>query len=127
MSNDDDLDSIFAKKLRDNLMWSLIFFCFNWISEDINRKLKNNTTEKIGPKHFQKDFFKGWVKFARKNMIQDDLTAIHGVLTTPKNVFRTMLRNANDPIESTEVYQDLYNKNLLDAEKFFFKSIGNDD
>ena len=126
MSDDNDLDYIFAKKLRDNLMWSLIFFCFNWISEDINKKLKNKTNQKIGAKHFQKSFFNGWVKHTKKNMIQNDIDSIHKILTTPKNSFRTILQNEDSPIESTELYQDLYNKNIINTEQFFFDAIGKD-
>ena len=110
-SNRDQLDSTIEEKLMGNLQWSLLFFMFN-----------NLCATKKDSK-LDKEFFKGWKKFASENLISKDLETINAVLNSPKNIFNSLLRNKNETLESTEIYQEKYNKIMKGIEKFYFNSL----
>lgn len=115
--NRDGLDSTIEEKLMGNLQWSLLFFMFN------------NLCESRKDSKLDKEFFKGWKKFASQNLIAKDLETINTVLNSPKNMFNSLLRNKDETIESTEIYQEKYNTIMKGIEKFYFNSLKaqNDD
>jgi len=109
--NRDGLDSTIEEKLMGNLQWSLLFFMFN------------NLLSARKDSKLDKEFFKGWKKFASENLVAKDLETINAVLNSPKNMFNSLLRNKNETLESTEIYQEKYNKIMKRIEKFYFNSI----
>jgi hypothetical protein len=113
----EELDSIIEDKLMNNLLWSMLFFVF--------RQLKDTEDESGTKNNLQKEFFVGWKKFAAKNLIKKDLETINLVLNSPRNMFHSLLQNKGETIESTEIYQEKYNKVLKKVEDFYFKSFLN--
>jgi len=109
--NRDGLDSTIEEKLMGNLQWSLLFFMFN------------NLLSARKDSKLDKEFFKGWKKFASENLVAKDLETINAVLNSQKNMFNSLLRNKNETLESTEIYQEKYNKIMKKIEKFYFNSI----
>jgi hypothetical protein len=113
----DSMDQTLETKFMQNLQWSMLFFCFNYIANFINEE--NDFKEK----HVHKEFIKTWKKFAHKNIAGSDLKIINDILNSPKNVFYSALQNSNEITESTEIYQEKYNNILSKIEKFFIETI----
>jgi hypothetical protein len=108
---DYEVDSTIESKLMANLQWSMLFFIFNRIS-------KNNRESDLS-----KEFFRGWKKFASEHVVKKDLQTINAVLNSPKNMFHSLLQNKDETIDSTEIYQEKYNKIMKSVENFYFNSI----
>jgi hypothetical protein len=115
----DSIDLTLEEKFMTNLQWSMLFFCFNQLSESINEE------NEFKEKHVQKEFIKNWKKFAHNNITNSDLKIINDILNSPKNVFYSALQNKNEVTESTEVYQEKYNNILKKIEKFFLQALTN--
>ena len=115
----DSMDTTLENKFMTNLQWSMLFFCFNQLSESINEE------NEFKNKHVQKEFIKTWKKFAHNNITNLDLKIINDILNSPKNVFYSALQNKNEVTESTEIYQEKYNKILNKIEKFFLEALTN--
>ena len=113
----DSMDVNLEDKFMTNLKWSMLFFCFNQLSESINED------NEFKEKHVQKEFIKSWKKHAHNNITNSDLKIINDILNSPKNVFYSALQNKNEVTESTEVYQEKYNKILNKIEKFFLEAL----
>jgi hypothetical protein len=113
----DSMDQTLETKFMQNLQWSMLFFCFNYIANHINEE--NDFKEK----HVHKEFIKTWKKFAHKNIAGSDLKIINDILNSPKNVFYSALQNSNEITESTEIYQEKYNNILSKIEKFFIETV----
>jgi hypothetical protein len=111
------LDVSLEDKFMTNLKWSMLFFCFNQISESINED------SEFKKQHVQKEFIKSWKKHAHNNITNSDLKIINDILNSPKNVFYSALQNKNEVTESTEIYQEKYNKILNRIEKFFLEAL----
>jgi hypothetical protein len=113
----DSMDQTLETKFMQNLQWSMLFFCFNYIANFINEEndFKKN--------HVHKEFIKTWKKFAHKNIVGSDLKIINEILNSPKNVFYSALQNSDEITESTEIYQEKYNNILSKIEKFFIETI----
>ena len=114
----DELDSNLELKFLQNLQWSMIFFIFNKISNDINKKNQFNEENSV-----QKQFIKSWKKFAHINIVKSDLKIINDILNSPKNIFYAALQNDNEITESTEIYQEKYNNIINKIEEFFLKTV----
>ena len=113
----DSMDVNLEDKFMTNLKWSMLFFCFNQLSESINED------NEFKEKHVQKEFIKSWKKHAHNNITNSDLKIINDILNSPKNIFYSALQNKNEVTESTEVYQEKYNKILNKIEQFFLKTV----
>jgi len=114
----DDLDSNLESKFMQNLQWSMLFFVFNQIANNINQENEFDEENSM-----QKQFIKSWKKFAHINIVKSDLKIINDILNSPKNIFYTALQNDNEITESTELYQEKYNKIIKQIEDFFLKTI----
>jgi hypothetical protein len=117
----DSMDQTLETKFMQNLQWSMLFFCFNYIANFINEE------NEFKEKHVHKEFIKTWKKFAHKNIVGSDLKIINDILNSPKNVFYSALQNSNEITESTEIYQEKYNNMLNKIEKFFLHTLNNQD
>jgi hypothetical protein len=115
----DSMDQTLETKFMQNLKWSMLFFCFNYIANHINEE------NDFKDKHFHKEFIKTWKNFAHKNIAGSDLKIINDILNSPKNIFYSALQNNNEITESTEIYQEKYNKILNQIEKFFNETLNN--
>lgn len=115
----DSMDDTLEKKFMQNLEWSMLFFCFNYIANSINEE---NDFEK---KYVHKEFIKTWKKFAHAKIAKSDLKIINDILNSPKNIFYSALQNNNEITESTEIYQEKYNIILNKIEKFFLDTLNN--
>jgi|GEM_PF-6984876 len=113
--NYEELDSTIEDKLMGNLQWSMLFFLFNRISKGTKDP------------NLSKEFFKGWKRFTAANLIKKDLQTINAVLNSPKNMFHSLLRNSNETLESTEIYQEKYNRIIKNIENFYFNSINSEN
>jgi len=114
----DDLDSNLESKFMQNLQWSMLFFVFNQIANNINQE-NEFSEENI----MQKQFIKSWKKFAHINIVKSDLKVINDILNSPKNIFYTALQNDDEITESTEIYQEKYNDIINKIEEFFLKTV----
>lgn len=115
----DSMDQTLEQKFMQNLQWSMLFFCFNYLANYINEE------HDFKEKHVHKEFIKTWKKFAHKNIAGADLKIINEILNSPKNVFYSALQNSNEITESTEIYQEKYNLILNKIEKFFLHTLDN--
>jgi len=115
----DSMDETLEKKFMQNLQWSMLFFCFNYIANHINEE------NDLKDKYTQKEFMKTWKNFAHKNIAGSDLKIINDILNSPKNVFYSALQNSDEITESTEIYQEKYNLILNKIEKFFLETLNN--
>jgi hypothetical protein len=113
----DSMDETLETKFLQNLQWSMLFFCFNYIANHINEE------NEFKEKYVHKEFIKTWKKFANQNIASSDLKIINDILNSPKNVFYSALQNNNEITESTEIYQEKYNNILSKIEKFFLKTL----
>lgn len=113
----DSMDQTLETKFMQNLQWSMLFFCFNYIANLINEE------NDFKDKYVHKEFIKTWKKFAHNNITKTDLEIINDILNSPKNVFYSALQNSNEITESTEIYQEKYNSILNKIEKFFIDTI----
>jgi hypothetical protein len=113
----DSMDQTLEQKFMINLQWSMLFFCFNQVSNMINEE------QDFKDKHVQKEFIKTWKKFAHNNIAKSDLEIINNILNSPKNIFYSALQNENEITESTEIYQEKYNLTLSKIEKFFLETL----
>jgi hypothetical protein len=115
----DSMDNTLESKFMLNLQWSMIFFCFNQIANMMNEEggYKEKTVHK--------EFIKNWIHFAHNHIAKSDLKIINDILNSPKNVFYAALQNNNEITESTEIYQEKYNKMLNKIEKFFLETLKN--
>src|SRR5665213_1006056 len=101
------IDQFIEKKLLDHLLWSLIFFCFSYICHHMSRSAgwgADKTEEQ-----YQKRFIKRWRKLVYDKIVKPDVDRIHKNINTPKSVFKSILSNPGDTIDSTEIYLDKYN------------------
>jgi len=114
----DDLDSNIEFKFMQNLQWAMLFFVFNQIANNINQENEFDEENSM-----QKQFIKSWKKFAHINIVKSDLKIINDILNSPKNIFYTALQNDNEITESTELYQEKYNKIIKQIEDFFLKTV----
>jgi hypothetical protein len=114
----DSMDQTLETKFMQNLQWSMLFFCFNYIANHINEE-----NEFKDDKHVQKEFIKTWKTYAHRNIAGSDLKIINDILNSPKNVFYSALQNSNEITESTELYQEKYNTILAKIEKFFLETV----
>jgi hypothetical protein len=117
----DSMDLTLENKFMTNLKWSMLFFCFNQLSESINEE------NEFKKNYVQKEFFKNWKKFAHNNITNSDLKIINNILNSPKNIFYSALQNKDEVTESTEIYQEKYNNILNKIEKFFLDTLKNED
>ena len=117
----DSMDETLEKKFLINLQWSMLFFCFNSIANQINEE------NEFKEKHVHKEFIKTWKKFAHSNIANTDLKIINDILNSPKNIFYSALQNNDEITESTERYQEKYNNMLNKIEKFFLQTLNNKD
>jgi hypothetical protein len=115
----DSMDQTLEQKFLLNLQWSMLFFCFNQVANSINIQ------QEFTDGYIQKEFIKNWKQSAHDNITKFDLKIINDILNSPKNVFYSALQNNNEVTESTEIYQEKYNKMLKKIEKFFTKTINN--
>jgi hypothetical protein len=117
----DSMDQTLETKFMQNLQWSMLFFCFNYIANHINEEndFKKN--------HVHKEFIKTWKKFAHTNIANSDLKIINDILNSPKNIFYSALQNNNEVTESTEIYQEKYNNILVSIENFFLNTLNNQE
>jgi hypothetical protein len=115
----DSMDQTLETKFMQNLQWSMLFFCFNYIANFINEE------NEFKDKHVHKEFIKTWKKFAHSNIANSDLKIINDILNSPKNVFYAALQNSDEVTESTEIYQEKYNNILSKIEKFFLDTLNN--
>jgi hypothetical protein len=115
----DSMDQTLETKFMQNLQWSMLFFCFNYIANHINEE------HEFKDKHVHKEFIKTWKKFANQNIASYDLKIINDILNSPKNVFYSALQNSDEITESTEIYQEKYNNILNQIEQFFLKTLNN--
>jgi hypothetical protein len=113
----DSMDQTLEHKFMQNLQWSMLFFCFNQVSNIINQE---NDFKK---QYVQKEFIKSWKKFAHNNIAKSDLEIINDILNAPKNIFYAALQNNDEITESTEIYQEKYNNMLNKIEKFFLNTL----
>jgi len=113
----DSMDQTLETKFMQNLQWSMLFFCFNYIANHINEE------NEFKDKYVHKEFIKTWKKFANQNIASYDLKIINDILNSPKNVFYSALQNNDEITESTEIYQAKYNNILNHIEKFFLKTL----
>jgi len=113
----DSMDQTLETKFMQNLQWSMLFFCFNYIANFINEE------NEFKDKHVHKEFIKTWKKFANENIAGSDLKIINDILNSPKNVFYSALQNSDEVTESTEIYQEKYNNILSKIEKFFIETV----
>ncbi len=113
----DSMDQTLETKFMQNLQWSMLFFCFNYIANNINEEHEFKT------QHVHKEFIKTWKKFAHQNIASSDLKVINEILNSPKNVFYSALQNSNEVTESTEIYQEKYNNILTKIENFFLSTL----
>lgn len=113
----DSMDETLETKFMQNLQWSMLFFCFNYIANHINEE------NDFKQKHVHKEFIKSWKKFAHNNITKSDLKIINEILNSPKNIFYTALQNNDEVTESTEIYQEKYNNILSKIEKFFLQTL----
>jgi hypothetical protein len=109
----DSMDQTLETKFMQNLQWSMLFFCFNYIANHINEE------HEFKDKHVHKEFIKTWKKFANENIVGSDLK----IINSPKNIFYSALQNSNEVTESTEIYQEKYNNILNKIEKFFLETL----
>lgn len=109
-SEQNEIYSILEDKVMTNLQWSIIFFIFN----HLKKQSKDPDFEKI--------FINNWKNFTLKNLVKDDLESINTILNSPKNVFNNLLKSKGEPIDSTEIYQEIYNKVIKNASNFFIKN-----
>jgi hypothetical protein len=109
-SEEHEIYSILEEKIMTNLQWSIIFFIFNHLS----KQSKDPDFEEI--------FINNWKNFTLKNLVKDDLESINTILNSPKNVFNNLLKNKGEPIDSTEIYQEIYNKVIKNTTNFFLKN-----
>jgi len=118
MNSESDLDSVMESKLRENLKWSMLFFVFNYVVSELEKKEKDTQSHQfIGNK-----FFKNWKKYTCENMVKKDLETINSILNSPKNIFYSILQNPGETIESTELYQEKYNNILKKIEEFYIEN-----
>jgi len=113
----DSMDQTLETKFMNNLQWSMVFFCFNYIADYINNE------NDFKDKHVHKEFIKTWKKFAHSNISNFDLKIINDILNSPKNVFYSALQNNDEITESTEIYQEKYNLILNKIENFFLNTV----
>jgi len=113
----DSMDQTLETKFMQNLQWSMLFFCFNYMANYINEE------NDFKDKHVHKEFIKTWKKFAHQNIASSDLKIINDILNSPKNVFYSALQNSDEITESTEIYQEKYNNILSKIEKFFLETL----
>jgi hypothetical protein len=113
----DSMDKNLETKFMANLQWSMLFFCFNQVADNINEE---NDFEQ---KYVHKQFIQSWKKFAHNNITKSDLKIINDILNSPKNIFYGALQNNNEVTESTEIYQEKYNIILNNIEKFFLNTL----
>jgi hypothetical protein len=113
----DSMDQTLETKFMQNLQWSMLFFCFNYIANHINEE------NEFKNKHVHKEFIKTWKKFAHNNIAGGDLKIINDILNSPKNIFYSALQNSNEITESTEIYQEKYNNIMNQIESFFLKTL----
>lgn len=116
----DSMDETLELKFMQNLQWSMLFFCFNYIANHINEE---NDFKK---QYVHKEFIKTWKKFAHQNIASSDLKIINDILNSPKNVFYSALQNNDEITESTEIYQEKYNNILSKIENFFINTLKNE-
>jgi hypothetical protein len=121
MNLESDLDSVMESKLRENLKWSMLFFVFNYITSELEKKEKD-TDSNI---NISNKFFKNWRKHTCENLVKKDLETINSILNSPKNIFYSILQNSGDTIESTELYQEKYNNILKKVEEFYTHNTSN--
>ena len=117
MNTEENLEVVMETKLRENLKWSMLFFVFNYITAELDRKHSDKS------KDITKEFFKNWKKHACTHMVKRDLETINTILNSPKNIFHNILQNTGDTIESTELYQEKYNAILKKVEEFYTDNI----
>ena len=115
----DSMDQTLEQKFMLNLQWSMLFFCFNYIANYINQE------NEFKDKHVHKEFIKTWKTFAHHNITKSDLKIINDILNSPKNVFYSALQNSDEITESTEIYQEKYNRMLNKIESFFLQTLNN--
>jgi len=118
MNSEEDLELVMETKLRENLKWSMIFFVFNFVVSEIEKKHKDSESDKYS-KDITKQFFRNWKKYATENLVKKDLETINSILNSPKNIFYSTLQNSGDIIESTELYQEKYNNIFKLVENFY--------
>lgn len=120
MSSEDNLDSVMESKLRENLKWSMIFFVFNFVVTELQKKHKDS---EIKEPNLYKKFFKNWKKYVTEHLVKKDLETINSILNSPKNIFYSTLQNSGQTTESTELYQEKYNNTLKKVEEFYYNNL----
>lgn len=111
-----ELETSLQEKFMANLQWSMLFFVFEKACQDINEQSEDNSI-------IEKQFITEWKDSVHKNITKPDLEKINNILNSPKNMFNSALQSENESIESTEVYQEKYNKIISSIEDYFLKAL----
>ena len=109
----DDLKNRFTQ----DLLASMIFFVFNEACR--NRDQNLSEFDDGGNTPFAKTFFSTWHKHAKKQS-KKEILEINNQLKNEKMNFLSAISNFSLP--STEDYQSIYDKALLDIQKLFEKN-----
>jgi len=109
----DDLKNRFTQ----DLLASMIFFVFNEACR--NRDQNLSEFDDGGSTPFAKTFFSTWHKHAKKQS-KKEILEINNQLKNEKMNFLSAISNFSLP--STEDYQSIYDKALLDIQKLFEKN-----
>lgn len=109
----DDLKNRFTQ----DLLASMIFFVFNEACRNRDQNLSEFDDGSNTP--FAKTFFSTWCKHAKKQS-KKEILEINTQLKNEKMNFLSAISNFSLP--STEDYQSIYDKALLDIQKLFEKN-----
>lgn len=109
----DDLKNRFTQ----DLLASMIFFIFNEVCRNRDQNLSEFNDE--SDTSFAKTFFSTWYKHAKKQS-KKEILEINNQLKNEKMNFLNAISNFSLP--STEDYQSIYDKALLDIQKIFEKN-----
>jgi hypothetical protein len=110
------LDNL-KNRFTQDLLASMIFFVFNEVCR--NRDQKSSEFFDENDTSFAKTFFSTWYKHTKKQS-KKEILEINKQLKSEKMNFLSAISNFSLP--STEDYQSIYDKALLDIQKLFEKN-----
>jgi mannitol-1-phosphate/altronate dehydrogenase len=113
----EQVGQIIEEKLLNSLHSSMLYFVFDEICSFISEE-----DESGDHLDTHKHFFKTWKQFANKEIIKEDLLQVNEELNSDQNLFGNLLRNKGEKLQSTEAYQEKYNKILKAIEVKFFEN-----
>jgi len=112
-TNKELLDSL-KIRFTQNLLNSMVFFVFNHICE--TRQAKDGDGIDLNEKSISGMFFSHWFKTMEKQLKKEMLTLNDKLKNERLNYLNAI---SSFSLPSTEDYQLLYNKALIDTKKFF--------